>query len=293
MGMEPVDQGLLARLISGKLNLPFSGVRNTLSLLDEGCTIPFISRYRKERTNGLDEVAIGLIRQEYQVLQELLKRKESVMASIQEQGLLSEVLKDSILSCWNPRELEDIYQPFKPRRRTRATMAREAGLGPLAHLLFQQKSTPLAYLAGPFLQGSIVTVEMAIAGAGDILAEQFADDARARGIVRETLQREGILFARLVKGKEEEASRYRDYFEYAQVLKRCPSHRLLAMLRASGEGLLRVGLEVGEESCVARISSLFVRNYSEAGQCVAHAVVDGYKRLLFPSIENEVLGEAR
>lgn len=279
-----------SRMIAAELKLPEHRIANTLKLLQGGATIPFISRYRKEATGGLDEVQIGDIQTRYEKLCELSKRKETILSTIEEQGKLTPELKARITACWNTTELEDIYLPFKPKRKTRAEAARAKGLEPLALLLMMQKENNLGTKVRAFVKGDVKDEEDALKGARDILAEQVSEDERSRHLMRNQFQRQALIQAKVVKGKEsEEASaKYRDYFDFSEPLKKCSSHRLLALRRGEAEGVLKVSIfPEDEESCNERLQRLFVRANNECGRQVEEAVSDAYKRLLKPSIETE------
>lgn len=279
-----------SRMIAAELKQPEHRIANTLKLLQGGATIPFISRYRKEATGGLDEVQIGDIQTRYEKLCELSKRKETILSTIEEQGKLTPELKARITACWNATELEDIYLPFKPKRKTRAEAARAKGLEPLALLLMMQKENNLKAKVHAFVKGDVKDEEDALKGARDILAEQVSEDERSRHLMRNQFQRQAIIQAKVVKGKEaEEASaKYRDYFDFSEPLKKCSSHRLLALRRGEAEGVLKVSIfPEDEESCNERLQRLFVRTNNECGRQVEEAVSDAYKRLLKPSIETE------
>lgn len=279
-----------SRMIAAELKLPEHRIAHTLKLLQGGATIPFISRYRKEATGGLDEVQIGDIQTKYEKLCELSKRKETVLSTIEEQGKLTPELKARITACWNATELEDIYLPFKPKRKTRAEAARAKGLEPLALLLMMQKENNLGTKVRAFVKGDVKDEEDALKGARDILAEQVSEDERSRHLMRNQFQRQAIIQAKVVKGKEsEEASaKYRDYFDFSEPLKRCSSHRLLALRRGEAEGVLKVSIfPEDEESCHDRLQRLFVRTNNECARQVEEAVSDAYKRLLKPAIETE------
>lgn len=279
-----------SRMIAAELKLPEHRIAHTLKLLQGGATIPFISRYRKEATGGLDEVQIGDIQTRYEKLCDLSKRKETVLSTIEEQGKLTPELKARITACWNATELEDIYLPFKPKRKTRAEAARAKGLEPLALLLMMQKENNLSTKVRAFVKGDVKDEEDALKGARDILAEQVSEDERSRHLMRNQFQRQAIIQAKVVKGKEsEEASaKYRDYFDFSEPLKRCSSHRLLALRRGEAEGVLKVSIfPEDEESCHDRLQRLFVRTNNECGRQVEEAVSDAYKRLLKPAIETE------
>lgn len=279
-----------SQMIAAELKLPAHRIANTLKLLQGGATIPFISRYRKEATGGLDEVQIGDIQTRYEKLCELSKRKETVLSTIEEQGKLTPELKARISACWNTTELEDIYLPFKPKRKTRAEAARAKGLEPLALLLMMQKENNLAAKVRNFVKGEVKDEEDALKGARDILAEQISEDERSRNLMRNQFQRQALIQSKVVKGKEaEEASaKYRDYFDFCEPLKKCSSHRLLALRRGESEGVLKVTIfPEDEDMCNERLQRLFVRVNNECAHQVEEALTDAYKRLLKPAIETE------
>ena len=279
-----------SQMIAAELKLPAHRIANTLKLLQGGATIPFISRYRKEATGGLDEVQIGDIQTRYEKLCELSKRKETVLSTIEEQGKLTPELKARISACWNATELEDIYLPFKPKRKTRAEAARAKGLEPLALLLMMQKENNLAAKVRNFVKGEVKDEEDALKGARDILAEQISEDERSRNLMRNQFQHQAIIQSKVVKGKEaEEASaKYRDYFDFCEPLKKCSSHRLLALRRGESEGVLKVTIfPEDEDMCNERLQRLFVRANNECAHQVEEALTDAYKRLLKPAIETE------
>lgn len=279
-----------SQMIAAELKLPAHRIANTLKLLQGGATIPFISRYRKEATGGLDEVQIGDIQTRYEKLCELSKRKETVLSTIEEQGKLTPELKSRISACWNATELEDIYLPFKPKRKTRAETARAKGLEPLALLLMMQKENNLAAKVRNFVKGEVKDEEDALKGARDILAEQISEDERSRNLMRNQFQRQALIQSKVVKGKEtEEASaKYRDYFDFCEPLKKCSSHRLLALRRGESEGVLKVTIfPEDEDMCNERLQRLFVRANNACAHQVEEALTDAYKRLLKPAIETE------
>lgn len=277
-------------MISDALKLPEHRVQNTLKLLLDGATIPFISRYRKEATGGMDEVQISEINARYEKLCELAKRKETILSTIGELGKLTPELSKRIANCWEGTELEDIYLPYKPKRKTRAEIARQKGLEPLAVLLLMQRENNLAAKARAFVKGDVKDEEDALKGARDIIAEQVNEDERARNQIRWQFERQGVITAKVVKGKEgdEAAAKYRDYFDFSEPLKRCTSHRLLAIRRGEKEGILKVSITPADETeCGERLERLFVKTNNECAHQVAEAVNDAYKRLLKPSIETE------
>ena len=304
-------------LIASELHLNEHAVENTLKLLDEGCTIPFISRYRKERTGGLDEVQITAISDRAEQLKEIAKRKETIIKTITEQQKMTDELARRIDTTWDTTTLEDIYLPYKPRRRTRAQVAREQGLEPLAQLLLQQRITDPRKAALPFLAGahpspagdvSVVTpsvplsspagdvsvvapstVSEALKGAQDIIAEQISEDEGTRNAIRSAFRREAFIVSKVIKAKKDsdEAQKFSDYFDWEEPLKRCSSHRLLAMRRGENEGILRVSITIEDDDAIERLQRHYVHGKGACQQLVAEAVADGYKRLLLPSIETE------
>ncbi|PHN06209.1 Tex family protein [Flavilitoribacter nigricans] len=274
-------------LIADQLKLPTKKVAGTLSLLDGGATIPFIARYRKEATGSLDETQIAAIEKEGRRLADLEKRRETILQTIEDQGKLTDNLKKRILNCYDATELEDIYLPYKPKRRTRGTMAKEKGLEPLAEILFQQEKQNVEQLAQSFLNDEVADTEEALQGARDIMAEWINEDEKARNKVRRSFAREAMITCKVARGKEEEGAKYRDYFDYQEPLKKCPSHRMLAIRRGESEGILRVIIEPEEEQSLYGLEKLFLKGYGPATQQVKTAIADAYKRLLAPSIETE------
>lgn len=277
-------------MIAAAMKLQEHRVENTLKLLQGGATIPFISRYRKEATGGMDEVQISEINDRYEKLCELAKRKETIISTIEEQSKMTAELRSRIDNCWDSTELEDIYLPFKPKRKTRAEAARQKGLEPLAIILMMQRENNLMAKATQFVKGEVKDEEDALKGARDIIAEQVNEDERARNQVRNIFTRQAIITAKVVKGKEkeEDAAKYRDYFDFSEPLKRCTSHRLLAIRRGEAEGILKVTISPEEdEECTDRLERQFVRGNGECSSQVAEAVKDAYKRLLKPAIETE------
>lgn len=284
---------IFTKIIAHQLSLPQDGVENTLKLLDEGCTIPFISRYRKERTGGLNEVQIGQISDLNEKLKEMAKRKETILKTITELGKLTPELQKRIDECWNATELEDIYLPYRPKRRTRAQVAREQGLEPLAQMLLSYAAPNPQKAAMNFVKGDIKDVEMALQGAKDIIAEQLAEDEKCRNIVRQQFRRDAFIISKVVKAKKDtdEAQKFSDYFEWEEPLRRCSSHRLLAMRRGENEGILRVKIETDDDECISRLRRCLPPIPPQGGgackRLLYEALEDGYKRLLQPSIETE------
>ena len=278
---------IFSKMIATALNIAVHQVENTLSLLNGGATIPFISRYRKEATGGLDEVQIGEIKERSDKLTEIAKRKETILKTIEEQGKLSTELKKRIEACWDATELEDIYLPYKPKRKTRAEVARQKGLEPLATILMMQRENNLMARVRSFIKGEVKNEEEALKGARDIIAEQVNEDERSRNQIRNQFTRQAIITSKVVKGKEEEGAKYKDYFDFSEPLKKCTSHRLLAIRRGEAEGLLKVSISPNDEECTERLERNYVRGNNECSFHVREAVKDAYKRLLKPSIETE------
>ena len=281
--------------IAKELNISAKVVENTLELLNNGATIPFISRYRKEQTGGLDEVNIGLIKDLYDKEVELSKRKETVIKTITEAGKMTKELLQQIEECPTAAQLEDLYLPFKPKRRTKAQIAKEKGLEPLAQFIMIQRENNIEQKARAFLSPDIKDINEAIKGAQDIIAELFSEDQRARQILRKNMQYEAVVVVKQKKGIEltEEALKYKDYFNYSERLKRCSSHRLLAINRGEKEGFLSINIELDDDAFIQRIARFFIKSNGKAAQLIHEAIEDGYKRLLFPAIKNEVLALAK
>lgn len=278
---------VIISLISKSLNLSAKNVESTVKLIDEGATIPFISRYRKEATGGLDEVQISKIKDLSEKFLELEKRKEFILKSISEQEKLTPDLEKQISESWDSTELEDIYLPFKPKRQTRAEKARKKGLEGLAKWLMSQQSGSVSSKASEFINEEVKDEEDALQGARDIIAEWVNEDANTRQIVRNIFSREAVITSKVISGKEEEGEKYADYFDFSAPLARCPSHRMLAIRRGESEGFLRVSISVDEDKCLERLVPCYAKNNTEAADHVEDAVVDAYKRLLKPSIETE------
>ena len=284
---------LFHRMISAALGISEKQIGHTLDLLEDGATIPFISRYRKEATGGLDEVQIEAIKTHYEKLNETAKRKETIINTISEQGKMTPELQKRIDETWDSTILEDIYLPYKPKRRTRAEVARQKGLEPLATLLMLQREPNPEKRAEAYVKGEVKDAEDALKGARDIIAEQVSEDEQARNTVRFAFSRQAVITAKVVKGKETEADKYRDYFEFSKPLKKCTSHQLLAIRRAEAEGLLKVSISPDDEECVERLERRFVRSNNACGEQVAEAVQDAYKRLLKSSIETEFAAQSK
>ena len=284
-----------ASFISRSLSLPLQSVSAVLTLLDEGCTIPFISRYRKERTGNLDEVQITNISELYDRLKELGRRKETILKTIREQEKLTSELEARIRACMDSTELEDIYLPYKPKRRTRAQIARGQGLEPLAALLLLQREQHPGECAGRFVKGDIKDAGTALAGASDIIAEIVSENQQARNTVRAAYRREAVITSKVVKKMQDtdEAQKFSDYFDFSEPLRRCNSHRLLAMRRGEAQGILRVSITIDGEECIRKLTRQFVRGHGACQTLVSQAVEDSFRRLINPSIENEFAASSK
>lgn len=283
----------ILNIISQTLGIKESQVSNTINLLKEGATVPFISRYRKERTGSLDEVQVLNIKELNEKYTELEKRKETVLKTIDEQGFLTTELKNRIESCFDPVELEDIYLPYKPKRRTKATIAKEKGLEPLAKIIMKQLERSIETRAASFLNDQVNTVEDALDGARDIIAEWINENEKARNIVRRGFENSAEITSKIIKGKEAEAEKYRDYFDWKEPLKKCPSHRLLAMRRGENEGFLRVSITPDADKILEHLNRFFVTGLNTCADHVEIAVKDSLKRLIQPSIETEFANSAK
>lgn len=280
----------MLNIISNNLNISLRQVENTIKLLSEGATIPFISRYRKEMTGNLDEIQIAAIQNQHTKLCELTKRKETILTTIEEQGKLTDELRSQIEQCYDAIALEDIYLPFKPKRRTRAEIAKEKGLEPLAKMLMKQNDLDVCSVANRFVSNEIESEDDALKGARDIMAEWISESTNARNAVRNIFSREAIISSKVIKGKEEEGNKYRDYFDLSEPLRRCSSHRYLAMRRGESEGFLKVSISPEDDHCIERLNRIFVRTDNDCSKQVNLSVADAYKRLIKPSIENEFAG---
>lgn len=280
---------VFSQIIAKELSLALDRVANTLALIDEGCTIPFIARYRKEKTGAMDEVQIGNIAQRFEKLKEISKRKETIVNTITEQDKMTPELSQRIADCWDQTELEDLYLPYKPKRRTRAQVARELGLEPLATaIMLQRESNPRA-LAQKYIGEGVADVDAAIKGAQDIIAETISENETARNRLRSAFRREAVISSKVVKTKRDldEAAKYSDYFDFEDPLRRCSGNRLLAMRRGESEGILRVSISIDDAEATERLQRQFVHGRGACQSLVADAAADAYKRLLSPSIENE------
>ncbi len=275
------------QIISDQLSIAHKKIQNTAELLSEGATIPFIARYRKEVTGSLDEVQIGDIQNQIQKLQELEKRRESILNTIEEQGKLTDELRQKITATYNSTELEDLYLPYKKKRKTRASVAKEKGLEPLANSIFEQRNQNVENLAASFLNDEVPTIEEALQGARDIVAEAINEDEKARNQVRYSFDRGATIRSKVARGKETEGAKYSDYFDFEESLKKCPSHRLLAIRRGEEEGILRVSISPDEEETIYHLEKHFLKGHGKATDQVKEAITDCYKRLLSSSIETE------
>ena len=284
---------MLINIIAKELGFAPEKVKNVVELLDGGATIPFISRYRKEATGSMDEVAVGSVKDMHEKLKALMQRKETVIATIEEQGKLTPDLKKRIDECFDAVELEDIYLPYKPKRRTRATMAKERGLEPLADIIFLQQVNDVKGRARAFINKDVPTVDDAIAGACDIIAERVSEDEGARATVRRLFSRFGVITSKVIKGKEGDGIKYSDYYDWQEKVARISSHRLLAIMRGEEEGFLRVSIDIEQEEVIEQLNRRFVKRFSPSREFMEQAVSDGYKRLLAPSIENETRSVAK
>lgn len=289
-GMKPYNH-----IIARDLGLDQKYVDNTVALLDEGNTIPFISRYRKERTGSMDEVQVARISELNDKYAELMRRKETILSTIDSQGSLTPDISKRITECWDSVELEDIYLPFKPRRRTRAQIARENGLEPLAAEIMRQRDSNPEVSARKYLGPNVETTDDALRGAQDIIAENISEDERSRNVIRSAFRREAVISSKVVKAKAEsdEAAKYADYFDFSEPLRRCSSHRLLAMRRGEAEGILRVSISPESDEGLERLQRNIVRGNGPCSKFVSEAVSDSYKRLLKPSIETEFSAQSK
>lgn len=280
---------IFTHLIAESTHISEKSVNATITLLDEGCTIPFIARYRKERTGNLNEIQITQISEQYERLKEVQKRKETILKSIREQEKLTPELQKRIEDCWDSTELEDIYLPYKPKRHTRAEIARQKGLEPLATLIMLQRDSAPQRAAERFVNDDVKDTDEAIAGAKDIIAEQISEDQQARNTVRREYKRDAVITSKVIKKKEDddEAQKYRSYFDFSKPLKRVSSHQLLAMRRGEAAGILRVTISADNEECIYRLKRQFVRGNGPCQKIVGEAAEDAFKRLIDPSIENE------
>ncbi len=278
---------MIEQIISQQTSIPLSPVKATVKLLEGGATIPFISRYRKEATGSLDETEVSKIANELKKIKELIKRKESILKSLEEQKINNPKLLEKIKDTWSPSELEDLYLPYKPKRKTRATKAKELGLEPLAKIIMAQQTNKLYQQVQHYVNANVPSEEDALQGARDIIAEWVSENPRARNLIRDSFERYAILTSKVIEKKKEEAIKYKDYFDYQESLKRCPSHRLLAVRRGENEGYLRVKIEIDEEKALYKLAKIFVKYHSTTREEIETAIKDAHKRLLSPSIETE------
>lgn len=276
-----------AKIIHKELNLSENQVINTIKLLDEGATVPFISRYRKEMTGSLDEVEVADIKSLYLKYREIDARRAAILKSIEEQGALTDELRQKIEATWSKNELEDLYLPYKPKRKTRATKARELGLEPLAIELYKQQHNNVEPLARKFLTDLVTSEEDALQGARDIMAEWINEDLTVRERLRGLFERTAVLSTSLIKDKEADGAKYKDYFEFDKPLKKMLSHQTLAIRRAEAEGFLRVDISPDEEETMFRLNKLLIKSTNQAAEQVEMAIKDAYKRLLKPSLETD------
>lgn len=279
--------------LSRQVNIPIHQVTKTVKLLEEGCTIPFISRYRKEETGGLNDIQVQSINECYLQLNEILKRKEYILGVIDNLGKLTPDLSKKIEDCWNGVDLDDIYLPFKPKRKTKAEVARQNGLEPLAKIIMSQHGDDIENKAVKFLSDDVTTIELAIQGAKDIIAEWISENIVVRNKVRRLYARTAVLDCKVVKGKELEGEKYANYFSVSESLNRCASHRLLAILRGEKEGILKFQIKVDNDKVISDILGLIIKGNTKSSKIVAEATADSFKRLIKPSIETEILNEAK
>lgn len=284
---------MIEQIISQRLQIALPQVQGTVRLLRDGATIPFISRYRKEATGSLDELQVGAVKEQLERLTELEARRQTVLSTIEEQGKLTPELRRRIEGCWDSVELEDLYLPYKPKRRTRATVARERGLEPLADLIMAQQARDATQQARRYVSAEVPTPEEALAGACDIIAERISEDEQARNGLRRTFAREGVVRTKLVKGKEAEGAKYSDYFDAATPLRSISSHRFLAMRRGADEGILKITVDVDADRCIEGLCRRFIRPGSATRTWMEAAAADSFKRLMRPSIETEQLAAAK
>ncbi len=268
-------------------------VKNVVNLLNDGATVPFIARYRKEMTGGLDEVEIAAIRDAAKKYEEIVQRQKTILSAITEQGKLSSDLEEKIGSCFDLTMLEDLYLPYKQKRQTRGEKARKLGLEPLAKMIMSQRGGDPDRMAEKFVRGEVLDEDMAIQGAKDIMAEWMNEDTRTRGRLRQLFERRSVVSSSLVKGKEEEGEKYRDYFSHSEPLKYCASHRFLALYRASREGILQLKVRPEDEPAIEQLERTYVRGHDECSDIVAQVCSDSYRRLLRPSLENEMIAQAK
>jgi len=281
------DLNVTIPLLAQELGLGIGQIRNTVKLLDEGSTIPFISRYRKEATGNLDETEVEKIKRGIEKLRDIEIRKFSILHTIEEQGKLTDELKKRIEECWDANVLEDIYLPYKPKRKTRATVAREKGLEPLANWLLTEPDKDIFAEAAKYLNDEVKDEDMALEGARDIIAEFVNEHELARAVIRAQFEKYAVISSKVVRSKQDEAIKYKDYFEFSESLNKCPSHRLLAVFRGEDEGYLRVSIAPDMDIALEKLDRLFLKKNNAASGHIAEAIEDAYERLLEPSMENE------
>lgn len=279
--------------IQANSTLQTKSIQNTLTLLEDGATVPFIARYRKEMTGGLDEVEIALIRDLAKKYEDLIIRQKTVLAAIEDQGKLSDELQDKIQNCFDSIVLEDLYLPYKQKRQTKGEKAKKLGLEPLAKMIMAQRGGDPEIMAEKFIKGEVLDEEMALSGAKDIISEWVNENPAARARMRQLFQRKALLISKLVKGKEEEAAKYRDYFNFSEPLFRCASHRLLALIRAEREGFISLKAQPDSDEALETLERFFVKGHDACSALVGDACKESYKRLMCPSLENEILNEAK
>lgn len=286
---------IFARIIAGELQISEQQTFATIKLLDEGCTIPFIARYRKEATGSLDEVQIANISNRNDKLLEIEKRKQTILDTIAEQGKLTDELRRRIEKTWNQTELEDIYAPYKPKKRTRAEIARQKGLEPLANFLMRQTNEDIYQKASAFVnkEKGVANTDEALQGAKDIIAERISENEHARNTVRKNFDHLAVISSKVIKGKEIDGQKFLDYFDFSERLSRCASHRLLAMRRGEAEGILRVSISGNDDLCLERLHLQFIRGRNASSRCVEEAIDDSYKRLLKPTVETEFANSSK
>ena len=291
--MKQMNSTTIASIIAEEMNVPLRSVENVMKLLDEGGTVPFISRYRKEATGALDEIQVSTIKIRYEKLTELLKRRQTILDTIDEQGKLTDELRARIEACYDSAQLEDIYLPYKPKRRTKATIAREKGLEPLALEILLQDGREPELLAAGYLNEQVENEEQALEGACDIIAEIISENERSRAILRKFFAHESIITSTVIKGREAEGVKYSDYFESSDLLRRIPSYRILAMLRGEKEGILRITATPDGDRALELLRPVFIKGNTPSKPSIESALKESYKRLLKPSMENETLAAAR
>ena len=282
-----------ANLIATRLEININSVQRTIALLDDGATVPFIARYRKEATGALLETQIQAIKECLESLSDLAKRKETIISTIEAQNRLTDELKNQIDNCWDSTQLEDIYLPYKPKRRTRADIARQKGLEPLAKLIMAQNNANIEQNALRYVNADVPSTDEAIQGAKDIIAEWVSENKRVRNTIRRLFAREATIKSTVAKGKEQEGETYATYFNVDESLKRCSSHRILAMMRGENEGMLKLDVSIDAEKAIDEVCRIVVHGYSQSSQLVEQAAADSYKRLIKPSIETEFRNQAK